>query len=128
MNLEFELHPEFKKQRETILKQYSTHTDYLSKNVFNEFISTMTGEVKKAIFEEVQHTRFFSVIADECKDISNFEQLSLCLRFLVGARPVERFYTFVYLAMDSYTAEDIVKEIKILVEDLVKMTSMLNPF
>ncbi|CAB4036429.1 Hypothetical predicted protein [Paramuricea clavata] len=52
MELEFELHPELQAQRESVMKQYSVHNDYLSKSIFNEFISIMASEVKSAIFEE----------------------------------------------------------------------------
>ena len=58
MELEFELHPEFQAQRESVMKQYSVHSDYLGKTIFNEFISIMASEVKSAIFEEVVQAKF----------------------------------------------------------------------
>ena len=118
MELEFKLHPDFQTQREAIMKQYSVHNDYLSKTIFNDFIFIMASEVKSAIFEEVVQAKFFTVIADECKDISKFEQMSLCLRYSIGSRPTERFVTF--------TAEVIAKEIGKLVTELVEISCILT--
>jgi hypothetical protein len=126
MELEFELHPEFQAQRESAMKQYSVHCDYLSKTIFNEFISIMASEVKSAIFEEVVQAKFFTVIVDECKDISSFEQLSLCLHYSICSRPTERFVVFTHLSEGSFTAEVIAKEIEKLVTELVGITCMLT--
>lgn len=126
MELEFELHPEFQTQREAIMKQYSVHNDYLSKTIFNDFIFIMASEVKSAIFEEVVQAKFFTVIADECKDISKSEQISLYLRYSIGSRPTERFVTFTHLSEGSFTAEVIAKEIGKLVTELVEIGCILT--
>lgn len=126
MELEFELHSEFDAQRQAIKSQYSIHTDYLSKTIYNEFITIMSSQVKEAIFQEVASTKFFSVIVDECKDVCNFEQLSLCLRYSIGSRPIERFVRIAHLSEGSYTAQDIVKEVEKLVTELVGFGCMLT--
>ena len=97
MDVEFELHSEFEEQRQGIVSQYSIHTDYLSKTIYNEFITIMETEVKKLIFQEVAANKFFSLIIDEFKDVYNFEQLSLYLRYSIGCRLIERFNLFIYL-------------------------------
>ena len=123
--MELELHPEFQTQREAIMKQYSVHNDYLSKTIFNDFIFIMASEVKSAIFEEVVQVKFFTVIADECKEFSKSEQMSLCLRYSIGSRPTERFVTFT-LSEGSFTAEVIAKEIGKLVTELVEIGCILT--
>ena len=60
---------------------YSVNTNYLSKTVYNELISIMANLVKKEFFDQKSSAKFFSMINDECKDISNAEQLSLCVRY-----------------------------------------------
>ena len=50
MELEFELHSEFEEQRQAIMSQYSIHADYLSKTIYNEFVTVMATEVKNEIF------------------------------------------------------------------------------
>ena len=86
----------------------------------------MASEVKSAIFEEVVQAKFFTVIADKCKDISKSEQMSLCLRYSIGSRPTERFGTFTHLSKGSFTAEVIAKEIGKLVTELVKIGCILT--
>ena len=112
MELEFQLHQQFQVQREDITNQYSIHQDYLSKTIFNEIISIMADEVKKTIFQEVVSTKFFSIIIDECKDVSKFEQLSLCLRYSIGSRSTERFVKFVHLSEGTYTSQAIVNGVE----------------
>lgn len=126
MELEFELHSEFEEQRQAIMSQYSIHADYLSKTIYNEFVTIMATEVKKEIFQEVAATKFFSVIVDECKDVCNFEQLSLCLRYCIGSRPIERFVQIVHLSEGSYTAQVIAKEVEKLVTELAHFGCILT--
>ena len=100
MELEFQLHPEFQQLRDFVRRQYSVHTDYLSKTIYNEHIETMADEVRRVIAAEVSESRFYTVIIDECKDISKFEQLSICVRYSGGSKPTERFVGFVHLLGD----------------------------
>ena len=86
----------------------------------------MANELKKSIFQEVVPTRFISIIIDECKYVSNFEQLSICLQYSIGSRPTERFIEVVHLSEGSYAAPDIVKGIKKLVSELVAVGCILT--
>jgi hypothetical protein len=108
------------------MSQYSIHTDYLSKTIYNEFITIMATKVKKSIFQEVAATKFFSVIVDECKDVCIFEQLSLCVRYSIGSKPIERFVQIVHLSEGSYGAKAIVKEVEKLVTELIGFGCMLT--
>ena len=107
--------------REAIMKQNSVHNDYLSKIIFNDFIFIMASVVKSVIFEEVVQAKSFTVIADECKDISKSEQMSLCLRYSIGSRPTERLVKFTHLSEGSFSAEVIAKGIEKLVTKLVEI-------
>jgi hypothetical protein len=108
------------------MSQYSIHTDYLSKTIYNEFITIMATKVKKSIFQEVAATKFFSVIVDECRDVCIFEQLSLCVRYSIGSKPIERFVQIVHLSEGSYGAKAIVKEVEKLVTELIGFGCMLT--
>ena len=66
-------------------------------------------------------TKFFSIIIDECKDVSNFEQLSLCVRYSIGSRSTERFVKFVHLSDGTYTSQDIVNGVEQLVPEIVAL-------
>ena len=125
LELEFQLHPQFKAQRESIMSQYSIHTDYLSKTIYNELISIMADEVRQNIYKEISETKFFSLIIDECKDFTKSEQLSICIRYCYGSVPSERFLGFVHLSEGSYTAKEIVTALKKIVDDLLSHGCLL---
>ena len=46
------------------------------------------------IKNEVQTARYYTPIADETKDISKLEQLSIVLRYVYKCRTYERFISF----------------------------------
>ena len=119
LELAFELHPEFHSQRQNIRHQVYGNRDYLSKTVFNEFIQIMANEVRLMIKNEVKENKFFSIIIDECKDASNFEQLSVCLRYSVGSKPTERFYCLNRLGDGDFSANAIVKQLQPIIKDLM---------
>ena len=125
LELEFQLHPEFKAQRESIMSQYSIHTDYLSKTIYNELILIMAVEVRQNIYKEISENRFFSLIIDECKDFTKSEQLSICVRYCNGSVPCERFLGFVHLSEGSFTAKDILKALDKTVDDILSYGCLL---
>ena len=46
------------------------------------------------ILQRVRTSSFFSITADEATDAANDEQLSICIRFVDGTVPCERFIAF----------------------------------
>ncbi len=40
---------------------------------------------------------YFSILADECEDVTTCEELSICCRWLVNSRPEEHFTTILYI-------------------------------
>ena len=54
---------------------------YTSVDIQNQIIEFIGSEIKKIIIDEFQN-RPFSVIADETPDISNNEQVSVCIRYV----------------------------------------------
>ena len=67
---------------------------YTSKTIQNEMIAVCGGIIRRKLVEMVQRARFFSVIADEATDVANDEQLSICVRFVDGGSPHEKFLAF----------------------------------
>lgn len=58
---------------------------YISPSIQNEIISTCGDIILKKVVKEVNESRYFSVLADETTDISVVEQLTICVRYLVGS-------------------------------------------
>ena len=56
---------------------------YISSAIQNETIQTLASMVKEVIAESVKPCRYFSIQANEAKDVSKTEQLSLVVRFLM---------------------------------------------
>lgn len=57
---------------------------YISPCIQNEIISTCGDIILKKLVKEVNESRYFSVLADETTDISVKEQITICVRYLVG--------------------------------------------
>ncbi|GBO09046.1 hypothetical protein AVEN_267118-1, partial [Araneus ventricosus] len=51
----------------------------------------MADEVKNKIFEEMQAAEYFAILADETKDLSKKEQLSIAVRYLYDGNIHEEF-------------------------------------
>lgn len=45
----------------------------------------------------LQSSSYFSILADECQDISTQEELSICFRWIVKGRPEEHFLTVLHI-------------------------------
>ena len=65
---------------------------YTSKTIQNHLIDIIG---KCIILDEVREAKFYSIIADEVCDVSNKEQLSLCLGYIQASSVKERFLDFV---------------------------------
>ena len=55
---------------------------YRSKTVQNEVIKCFEQELRGIIISEVKQDKFFSVMADECSDVANMEQLTIVIRYV----------------------------------------------
>ncbi|XP_029342231.1 zinc finger MYM-type protein 1-like [Acyrthosiphon pisum] len=58
------------------------HVNYMSHNSQNEFISLLALETKKQIVNEVNAAKMYSVMADTTPDLSNRDQMSVCVRYV----------------------------------------------
>lgn len=104
-----------------LIKLESTHTksnldrlpknaNYTSKDAQNDLLKAAAAVVTSKIVAEVKSAGMFTVIADEARDISISEQMSICLRYVVGHTVNEHFLTFVTLH-DDLSAGTLAKEI-----------------
>ena len=64
-------------------KNMSTHhVTYLGCQSQNELIDLRAAETRKTIIQEVSKSELFSVMADTTPDISNKDQLAVCIRYI----------------------------------------------
>ena len=80
---------------------------YTSPKIQNEILNIMANMVRQQICTSIQQTGYYSILADETKDMSKNEQLSIVVRYVEhdGNNPivVEQFLTFVVAS--NLTAE-----------------------
>ena len=55
---------------------------YMSHDIVNEIIKIMGNSILRKLIEEIQKTDYYAVLADETRDISNKEQLVICIRWV----------------------------------------------
>lgn len=81
-----------------IVKQKLTsgpkNATWLGHDIQNSIISLLADSVQMIIKIEVQTVRYYTPIADETKDISKSEHLSIVLRYVYKCRTYERFICF----------------------------------
>lgn len=82
---------------------------YTSPNIQNEIISSCGDIILDKIVKEVNAAKCFSVLVDETTDVSVKEQLTLCVRYVVGSGKdvclSEQFLK--YIEINSLTGKDI---------------------
>ncbi|XP_050064221.1 zinc finger MYM-type protein 1-like [Aphis gossypii] len=58
------------------------HISYMSHDSQNEFIKLLALETKKQIVKEVNDANMYSIMADTTPDMSNRDQMSVCVRYV----------------------------------------------
>ena len=73
------------------LQESSSSATWLSPMFQNEIIDFFSEQVRCFIKHELHDAKYFTVLADETKDISKREQLSIAFRYVKGGKTIERF-------------------------------------
>ena len=66
----------------THLANAPKNATYISPLIQNELINLCGKQISTIISSECKKANFFTLLADECSDVSNTEQISLCLRYV----------------------------------------------
>lgn len=74
------------------LKTCSSRETYMSKTAQNELLLCMGDFIRNAIVDDIHESKFFSIIADEVSDVSNWEQLGIVIHCLKDGQPVENYW------------------------------------
>lgn len=67
---------------------------WLGHHIQNSIISLFADNVRSMIRNELRSAQYYTIIADETKDISKIEQLSMVLRYVYNCKTYERFVSF----------------------------------
>ena len=66
------------------LKWWMQEGKYMSPEIVNELISEMGHKILRELLSKIQEARWFSLIADETRDISDIEQLTISIRWVLS--------------------------------------------
>ena len=66
----------------THLDNAPENATYISAPTQNELINCFSDVITEKIVSDIKKAKFFTIIADECSDCSNLEQLSIVIRFV----------------------------------------------
>ncbi|XP_071480941.1 zinc finger MYM-type protein 1-like [Diadema antillarum] len=84
---------------------------YVSHDVQNEILEAMALQVLRDVASSIRNGLFFTILADECSDVANKEQLTICIRWIdLSLEPHEDFIGF--YEIPSIKADTIVAAIK----------------
>ena len=67
---------------------------YTSKTIQNELVHIIGSRIRSDILREIEQAKFYTVIADEVSDVSNKEQLSIAIRYVLNGTVHESFIDF----------------------------------
>ena len=95
---------------ETVLDEDKWVEDgrYQSPEIVNELVEIMAHEVLRSMLSEMFSQQWFSLLADETRDISNREQLIMCIRWVSESYEINEDLVGLIQVKDT-TAETIYK-------------------
>lgn len=99
------------KNLEMHLRNAKKNALYTSPIIQNEILSICGSLIQSTLIKQIKASKYFSVLVDESTDISNIEQMSLCVRYVdeTQMKICENFLCFVPLS--STTGESISNQI-----------------
>ncbi len=70
------------KTKDSAFNRLPRNANYMSKDSQNEILSAVNEIITDKIIAEVKAAGQFSVIADDIRDVSDIEQMSICMRYV----------------------------------------------
>lgn len=92
------------------------HTNYLSSIICEELLDIMGQKVLTDLVDRVKSAKYYSITVDSSEDYAHIDQLTVVLRYMEGAEPVERFFTF--LPSTGHKGIDMAKAVQSYLKDI----------
>ena len=70
---------------------------YTSSTAVTDFISAIASFIRSKLLASISRSKFFTLMADECTDVSSTEELSICCQWLENGKPVEHFIDIIHI-------------------------------
>ncbi|XP_064386984.1 zinc finger MYM-type protein 1-like [Halichondria panicea] len=92
------------------LEQSPGNAMYTSKFSLTSLIEAIATWLRRKLLKSLRESPFFSILADECEDISTQEELSICCRWIVDGQAEEHFISVLHvLACDAETITEAIE-------------------
>ena len=92
------------------LKQFvdkaGKNAHYTSTDSVVDFVEALGSWVDESLLARLQSACYFSLLADECTDVTTIEELSVVGRWVENGLPVEHFIETIPLKADAQTIYD----------------------
>ena len=95
------------------LEEGPRNATFLGHDIQNELVAVMGRKVMEKIQAEVCEAQYYTIIADESKDISKKEQLSTVLRYVYRGRIHERFVGYTHATALSEYILQVISEMQL---------------
>ena len=95
---------------------------YLSPEIQNEMLQVMSLSILRSIAKSLHSADAFSIMADECTNISNHEQLAICFRWVDTELEVHEEFVGLY-QIENISSDTIVQALK---DCLIRMNLQWN--
>ena len=56
-----------------------------------EFLTSISFHIEQKLLDQLRNSKFLSIMADESTDVSSYEEMSICARWIQEGKPVEHF-------------------------------------
>ncbi len=86
------------------VEQGPSNAQYTSKFSSASLIEAIDTWIERRLLLSLKSSPFFSILADECQDVSTQEELSICCRWVVDGHSEEHFMTILHIrSLDAET-------------------------
>ena len=97
------------------MKQSPKNAQYTSKFGVGMLLEAIDTWLEKKLLLSLKDSPYFSILADECQDITSQEELSICFRSIVNGCPEEHFLTVLHVK--STNAKEITEALTLYMND-----------
>ncbi len=79
------------------INQHPLNAQYTSRFSASMLIEAVDTWLERKLLKSLKSSPYFTVMADECQDISSQEELSICFRWLIDGCPEEHYLTTLHV-------------------------------
>ena len=84
---------------------------YTSHDIQNECLKIMSSHILRKLSRDIQERGWFTIMADECTDVANKEQFTICIRWINKNIEDHAYFIGLY-EVEDITSESLVHAIK----------------